>query len=258
MPLRGPWRPRPAPLRGPGARRDGRGGAPGPSALLPGSGRDPAGCGAGSGRRRRLSPVWGPGTLPCCDRGPSPGWSLPLVGQDFLEILSAWYCSFGSCGATGDCRVLNNVTGLESELNGQLHGQHLAGEVVLRAVRGFLQKPQPEKALVLSFHGWSGTGKNFVARMVASHLYRDGLRSECVRTFISLFHFPHAQYVDSYKVQGPALLLYPEGPGQTGAPSGGICPLLSWCLREPPCCTRWPRSCCSPASTRLSRVQGHV
>uniref|UniRef100_A0A8C7EEU5 Torsin family 3 member A n=1 Tax=Nothoprocta perdicaria TaxID=30464 RepID=A0A8C7EEU5_NOTPE len=91
--------------------------------------------------------------------------------------------------------------GLESELNGQLHGQHLAGEVVLRAVRGFLQKPQPEKALVLSFHGWSGTGKNFVARMVASHLYRDGLRSECVRTFISLFHFPHAQYVDSYKVQ---------------------------------------------------------
>uniref|UniRef100_A0A8C6ZKE3 Torsin family 3 member A n=1 Tax=Nothoprocta perdicaria TaxID=30464 RepID=A0A8C6ZKE3_NOTPE len=201
MPLRGPWRPRPAPLRGPGARRDGRGGAPGPSALLPGSGRDPAGCGAGSGRRRRLSPVWGPGTLPCCDRGPSPGWSLPLVGQDFLEILSAWYCSFGSCGATGDCRVLNNVTGLESELNGQLHGQHLAGEVVLRAVRGFLQKPQPEKALVLSFHGWSGTGKNFVARMVASHLYRDGLRSECVRTFISLFHFPHAQYVDSYKVQ---------------------------------------------------------
>uniref|UniRef100_A0A8C6ZLZ0 Torsin family 3 member A n=1 Tax=Nothoprocta perdicaria TaxID=30464 RepID=A0A8C6ZLZ0_NOTPE len=91
--------------------------------------------------------------------------------------------------------------GLESELNGQLHGQHLAGEVVLRAVRGFLQKPQPEKALVLSFHGWSGTGKNFVARMVASHLYRDGLRSECVRTFISLFHFPHAQYVDSYKKQ---------------------------------------------------------
>ncbi|KFQ07147.1 Torsin-3A, partial [Leptosomus discolor] len=87
------------------------------------------------------------------------------------------------------------------DLNGQLHGQHLAKEVVVRAVQGFLQSPQPEKALVLSFHGWSGTGKNFVARMVASHLYRDGLKSVCVRVFISLFHFPHHKYVDSYKAQ---------------------------------------------------------
>ncbi|NXD83885.1 TOR3A protein, partial [Halcyon senegalensis] len=131
----------------------------------------------------------------------SPGWSLPLMGQDYLEILSAWYCSFGKCCETGDCRVVNNITGLETDLNGQLHGQHLAKEVVIRAVRGFLQNPRTEKALVLSFHGWSGTGKNFVARMVASHLYRDGLKSECVRVFISLFHFPHHMYVDSYKVR---------------------------------------------------------
>uniref|UniRef100_A0A8C3D3B8 Torsin-3A n=1 Tax=Cairina moschata TaxID=8855 RepID=A0A8C3D3B8_CAIMO len=133
--------------------------------------------------------------------GPSPGWSLPLVGQDYLEIFSAWYCSFGKCCKTGDCRIVNNITGLEMDLNGQLHGQHLAKEVVIQAVRRFLQSPQPEKALVLSFHGWSGTGKNFVARMVASHLYRDGLKSECVRVFIALFHFPHHKYVDSYKVQ---------------------------------------------------------
>ncbi|XP_032860361.2 torsin-3A [Tyto alba] len=131
----------------------------------------------------------------------SPGWSLPLVGQDYLQILSAWYCSFGKCCKTGDCRIINNLTGLEADLNGQLHGQHLAKEIVARAVQGFLQSPQPEKALVLSFHGWSGTGKNFVARMVAGHLYRDGLRSECVRVFISLFHFPHHKYVDSYKAQ---------------------------------------------------------
>ncbi|XP_010014031.1 PREDICTED: torsin-3A, partial [Nestor notabilis] len=132
---------------------------------------------------------------------PSPGWGLPLVGQDYLDILSAWYCSFSECCQTGDCRVVNNITGLAADLNGQLHGQHLAKEVVIRAVQGFLQSPQPEKALVLSFHGWAGTGKNFVARMVASHLYRDGLKSKCVRLFISLFHFPHHMYVDSYKAQ---------------------------------------------------------
>ncbi|XP_009864978.1 PREDICTED: torsin-3A, partial [Apaloderma vittatum] len=128
-------------------------------------------------------------------------WSLPLVGRDYLETLSAWYCSFGKCCNTGDCRIVNNVTGLEADLNEQLHGQHLAKEVIIRAVRGFLQSPRPEKALVLSFHGWSGTGKNFVARLVASHLYRDGLKSECVRVFISLFHFPHHKLVDSYKAQ---------------------------------------------------------
>ncbi|NXW48635.1 TOR3A protein, partial [Nyctiprogne leucopyga] len=135
------------------------------------------------------------------DHMPFPGWSLPLVGQDYLEILSTWYCSFGKCCETGDCRVVNNITGLEADLNGQLHGQHLAKEVVIRAVQEFLHSPRPEKALVLSFHGWSGTGKNFVARMLASHLYRDGPKSECVRVFISLFHFPHHKYVDSYKVQ---------------------------------------------------------
>ncbi|NXI02327.1 TOR3A protein, partial [Pachycephala philippinensis] len=132
---------------------------------------------------------------------PFPGWGFPLVGQDYLEILSAWYCSFGKCCETGDCRIINNITGLEADLSEHLHGQHLAKEAVVQALQEFLQGPRTQKALVLSFHGWSGTGKNFVARLVASHLYRDGLRSECVRVFISLLHFPHHNYVDSYKAQ---------------------------------------------------------
>ncbi|XP_044295074.1 torsin-3A [Varanus komodoensis] len=126
-----------------------------------------------------------------------PGWSLPDIGK----MVSNWYCSFGRCCATGDCRVSNNITGLEMDLSRRLHGQHLAKEVVLKAIQGFLETPQPEKALVLSFHGWSGTGKNFVARIIAENLYQDGLKSECVRVFISLFHFPHSKYVDIYKVQ---------------------------------------------------------
>ncbi|NWR76596.1 TOR3A protein, partial [Centropus unirufus] len=133
--------------------------------------------------------------------GDEPRWSLPLVGQDYLEVLSAWYCSFSKCCVTGDCRVVNNITGLEADLSRQLHGQHLARGIIIQALRGFLQSPAPRDALVLSFHGWSGTGKNFVARLLAGHLYRDGLRSECARVFISLFHFPHPKYVDSYKAQ---------------------------------------------------------
>uniref|UniRef100_A0A8C8RD22 Torsin-3A n=1 Tax=Pelusios castaneus TaxID=367368 RepID=A0A8C8RD22_9SAUR len=133
--------------------------------------------------------------------GEARGWSSPPVGQGYLEILSSWYCSFGTCCGTGDCRIANNITGLELDLSRRLHGQHLVKKVVLRAVRGFLETPEPEKALSLSFHGWSGTGKNFVASMITDHLYRDGLKSDCVKVFISLFHFPHPKYVDLYKVQ---------------------------------------------------------
>ncbi|XP_021571774.1 torsin-3A [Carlito syrichta] len=128
-----------------------------------------------------------------------PGWSLPLLGQQYLDILTTWYCSFQGCCDSGDCRISNNVTGLELDLRERLHGQHVAQKLVLTTVRGYLETPQPDKALGLSFHGWSGTGKNFVARMLAENLYRDGLRSDCVRMFIATLHFPHPKYVDEYK-----------------------------------------------------------
>uniref|UniRef100_A0A8I3N1V9 Torsin-3A n=1 Tax=Canis lupus familiaris TaxID=9615 RepID=A0A8I3N1V9_CANLF len=130
-----------------------------------------------------------------------PGWSLPLLGQQYLAILTSWYCSFQDCCDSEDCRISNNFTGLESDLSIRLHGQHLARELVLTAVKGYLELPRPDKALALSFHGWSGTGKNFVARLLAENLYRDGQRSDCVKMFIATFHFPHPKYVDLYKEQ---------------------------------------------------------
>nr|XP_058912485.1 torsin-3A isoform X1 [Kogia breviceps] len=129
------------------------------------------------------------------------GWSLPLLGQQYLDILTTWYCSFQDCCDSGDCRIINNFTGLEADLRMRLHGQHLARELVLTAARGYLELPRPDKALALSFHGWSGTGKNFVARMLAENLYRDGLRSDCVKVFIATLHFPHHKYVDLYQEQ---------------------------------------------------------
>uniref|UniRef100_A0A8C6WA26 Torsin-3A n=1 Tax=Nannospalax galili TaxID=1026970 RepID=A0A8C6WA26_NANGA len=133
---------------------------------------------------------------------PPLGWSLLQWGQRSLDILSTWFCRFQECcTGGGDCRISNNFAGLESDLRVRLHGQHLAGKLVLRTVRGYLETPQADKALALSFHGWSGTGKNFVARMMAENLFRDGLRSDCVKMFISMLHFPHSKYVDVYKEQ---------------------------------------------------------
>ncbi|XP_055020836.1 torsin-3A isoform X1 [Boleophthalmus pectinirostris] len=121
--------------------------------------------------------------------------------QDYVNLLHQWYCSLGQCCESGDCRITNNVTGLSKDLQTQLHGQHLAQSVVLKAIQGFINNPDSNKPLTLSFHGWSGTGKNFVARMIADNLYRDGVKSECVRLFIAPFHFPHARLVDTYKGQ---------------------------------------------------------
>ncbi|KAL1022438.1 hypothetical protein UPYG_G00027620 [Umbra pygmaea] len=121
--------------------------------------------------------------------------------QDYINFFSKWYCSLGQCCESGDCRITNNITGLANDLQLKLHGQHLAQSVVLKALQGFVSNPESNKPLTLSFHGWSGTGKNFVARIVADNLYRDGVKSECVRLFIAPFHFPHARLVETYKGQ---------------------------------------------------------
>lgn len=52
-----------------------------------------------------------PGLRPCLTAPPFPGWSLPLLGQQYLDILTTWYCSFQDCCDSGDCRIINNFTG---------------------------------------------------------------------------------------------------------------------------------------------------
>lgn len=114
----------------------------------------------------------------------------------------------------------------------RLHGQHLAGELVLTTVRSYLELPRPDKALALSFHGWSGTGKNFVARLLAENLYRDGLRSDCVKVFITMMHFPHPKYVDLYKVR---LAVQCWSWSEAWTARGAALCAGGWALKKPRC-----------------------
>ncbi|XP_054976317.1 torsin-3A isoform X1 [Sorex araneus] len=131
----------------------------------------------------------------CEEDAARPGWSLPLLGQQYLDILVTWYHRF----LEGDGDHINDLSGLETDLRLRLHGQHLARELVPRAVRRHLEQPRPRRALALAFHGGSGTGKNFVAGMLAERLFRAGLRSPCVQVLIATLHFPHPQHLDRYK-----------------------------------------------------------
>jgi len=91
-------------------------------------------------------------------------------------------------------------SGLEHDFATLLHGQHLVSDTVVRSIRGHLRNPNPSKALVLSFHGWTGCGKNFVSKIIANNLFRLGMNSNFVHLYVSSYHFPHADSVELYKV----------------------------------------------------------
>ncbi|XP_015254796.1 PREDICTED: torsin-1A-like isoform X1 [Cyprinodon variegatus] len=94
-----------------------------------------------------------------------------------------------------------NKTRLKSDLDSKLFGQHIASRIILKAVNGFMSNNNPKKPLVLSLHGWTGTGKNFVSKLIAESVYVEGMHSRFVHVFTSTLHFPHAEQIATYKSQ---------------------------------------------------------
>ncbi|XP_050949233.1 torsin family 1 isoform X1 [Labeo rohita] len=92
-----------------------------------------------------------------------------------------------------------NKTGLKYDLDTKLYGQHVAAQVILKAVTGFMNNVNPKKPLVLSLHGWTGTGKNFVSQLIAENIYQKGMTSSFVHLFTATAHFPHETHIDKYK-----------------------------------------------------------
>ncbi|XP_063289542.1 torsin-1A-like [Pelobates fuscus] len=90
---------------------------------------------------------------------------------------------------------------LEKELNEKLFGQHLAHKLVLQSLRGFMKNKNPRKPLVMSFHGWTGTGKNHITSIVVKNIFKLGMASESVHFFVVTLHFPHEDHVRLHKDQ---------------------------------------------------------
>ncbi len=121
------------------------------------------------------------------------GFTSAAVTGLFAVLLGYERCSSGW--------MRPNITGLEDAFRRQLHGQHLVKDTVIKALRSHVHSADPKKALVLSFHGWTGGGKNFVSKIIAEHLYNNGMESKFVHLFVSTLHFPHASKIDLYKDQ---------------------------------------------------------
>ncbi|KAJ7428112.1 hypothetical protein WISP_01877 [Willisornis vidua] len=110
-----------------------------------------------------------------------------------------FYCSYVECCPRDGRRL--NASALKAQLDNRLFGQHLAKDVVLKAVLGFSNNPSPKKPLMLSLHGWAGTGKNFLSQILAEQVHPAGLRSKFVHLFLATLHFPHHDQVKLYKVR---------------------------------------------------------
>uniref|UniRef100_A0A0K8RDV7 Torsin-1A C-terminal domain-containing protein n=1 Tax=Ixodes ricinus TaxID=34613 RepID=A0A0K8RDV7_IXORI len=119
------------------------------------------------------------------------GISFMYAGWNMLKCKHAECCS--------PPWVKDNVKGLENTLRARLHGQPLVHRAIVRAVKDHLQNPAPKKALVLSFHGWTGGGKNYASSMLAEALYEKGMNSKYVSLYVSTKHFPHQDEVPKYR-----------------------------------------------------------
>ncbi|XP_062612035.1 torsin-1B-like [Saccostrea cucullata] len=105
-------------------------------------------------------------------------------------------CYFKEC-CTADWIHLN-ATALREDLQARVFGQHLAIDVVMKHLQAHMTK-DPTRALVLSFHGGTGTGKNHVSRIIAGGLYQEGMRSKYVHFISTNKEFPHADMAPLYK-----------------------------------------------------------
>ena len=114
------------------------------------------------------------------------------------------------CKWENDCcsppSIKHNVSQFQELFDQYVYGQHLARDIITKALRSHLRKLDPsnsntpKKALVMSFHGWTGGGKNYVAKFLADSLFAKGIKSQNVHMFVSTLHFPIEEKADLYKV----------------------------------------------------------
>lgn len=91
-----------------------------------------------------------------------------------------------------------------AEIEQKLFGQHIAIQLVKRSIRQHLKRENPSKALVLSFHGYTGVGKNYLASLIAKAIYRQYAisgESKFVHTLVATHFLSGNVNADKFKLQ---------------------------------------------------------
>jgi ATP-dependent Clp protease ATP-binding subunit ClpA len=122
-----------------------------------------------------------------------------VVVGGFGAVSLFLYCYLNEC--CSEMSIPQDFNSLNTELNENVFGQDIAIAIVQNVIKGHVQNPNPEKALVLSFHGASGCGKNHVSRIIAKNLYMKGMDSKYTHHLTATHDFPHKNKVPQYQDQ---------------------------------------------------------
>ncbi|XP_044259628.1 torsin-1A-like [Tribolium madens] len=123
---------------------------------------------------------------------------LAPVGVALGGIAASAICRFKEC--CSEHAIHADFDGLEVALKKHIYGQHLVLDIVTNALRSHWDDThEPQKALTLSFHGWPGSGKNYVTKFIIENMYKYGSKSKFVHHFIGRMHFPNSDKVSEYQ-----------------------------------------------------------
>ena len=113
-------------------------------------------------------------------------------------ILMCLYLHVNPHGFCLDSEFVKNISGIGDALKEKLYGQHIAQKIITVALQNHFNKNNARKPLVLSFHGWTGTGKNYVSSIISEHIFKHKMHSSFLHKFIVPLHFPHKSEVNTY------------------------------------------------------------
>lgn len=115
------------------------------------------------------------------------GW-LEMVDYKIVE------CQFRECCHSNDgrgyIRYEKGCDILRESLQNKVHGQPFITKKIYNALKAHMSNNQPPRPLVMYFSGWTGTGKTYVAKLIASSLYKEGMKSRFVKHIIASYEFP--------------------------------------------------------------------
>ncbi|KJH50686.1 Torsin [Dictyocaulus viviparus] len=90
---------------------------------------------------------------------------------------------------------------LHRDLHELVYGQHLVLDTVENSIRAHWTNERPKKPLVMSFHGFTGSGKNYVAEIIANNTFKNGMKSSFVHHIVATTDFPDSAKINEYKLK---------------------------------------------------------
>lgn len=119
---------------------------------------------------------------------------LLTVTSASANWLNFGICRFRECchpnDGTGYIKYEKGCDQLLDALKTKVYGQPLITAPIYKSIKAHVSNERPSRPLVMYFSGWTGTGKTYVAKLIANSLYKEGLKSHFVKYISSSLHFP--------------------------------------------------------------------